>query len=455
MTAHQLRPRPVDTPPCDLTRRRLLQLGLGAALTFPALSACAGFDTSGAVAGKGTVSWLSTQFGPVEERQRYERVLSENLADVPVAYNPVDAGVFGSTLRSQTEAGAVKVSLVGGLNGDLAPLADVLDPVDTLLTDLANAGIPRNILELTRFGGGTPKYVPWMQATYIVAVHKSALAWLPGGVDVNNLTYDGYLAWAKAAKAANGKPVFGFPAGPKGLHHRFYQGFLLPSFTGGQITTFRNDEAVGAWEYMRELWDSMVPGSTNYDFMQEPLASGEVLVAWDHVARLVGAPQDKPDDWLMVPAPRAKYGLGYLLIVAGVALPKGGTERDRAEQAIRALSRPATQVATLKENAFFPVVRADLTDDLSGAISLEAEAVRAQQNAKDTLLALPPVGLGAKDGEVSQIFKNCFQQICLEDQPVRQVLDTQAKQLNTILAGLKVPCWAPDPAESGQTCEVL
>ena len=437
----------------SLTRRRLLQLGLGSALSVPALAACAGFDTSGAVAGRGTATFLSTQFAPVEERQKYESVLKRNLTGVPIAYNPVDPGVFASTLRSQSQAGSVRVSLVGGLHGDLAPLADALDPVDTLLGDLVTSGIPRDILQLVTFGGDQAKYVPWMQATYIVAVHKSALEWLPSGVDVNNLSYEGFLAWAQAAKAANGRPVFGFPAGPKGLHHRFYQGFLLPSFTGGQITTFRNDEAVTAWEYMAELWDAMVPGSTNFDFMQEPLERKEVLVAWDHVARLVGAPADRPEEWLMVPAPRGKYGLGYLLVVAGVALPKGGTERELAEQAIRQLSKPSTQLDTLKNNAFFPVVRADLTDDLQGAIALEAQAVSAQQGAENTLLALPPVGLGAKDGEVSQIFKNCFQQICLNRQPIRRVLDDQAQQLNAILAELKVPCWAPDPVDSG-TCEV-
>ena len=437
----------------SLTRRRLLQLGLGSALSVPALAACAGFDTSGAVAGRGTATFLSTQFAPVEERQKYESVLKRNLTGVPIAYNPVDPGVFASTLRSQSQAGSVRVSLVGGLHGDLAPVADALDPVDTLLGDLVTSGIPRDILQLVTFGGDQAKYVPWMQATYIVAVHKSALEWLPSGVDVNNLSYEGFLAWAQAAKAANGRPVFGFPAGPKGLHHRFYQGFLLPSFTGGQITTFRNDEAVTAWEYMAELWDAMVPGSTNFDFMQEPLERKEVLVAWDHVARLVGAPADRPEEWLMVPAPRGKYGLGYLLVVAGVALPKGGTERELAEQAIRQLSKPSTQLDTLKNNAFFPVVRADLTDDLQGAIALEAQAVSAQQGAENTLLALPPVGLGAKDGEVSQIFKNCFQQICLNRQPIRRVLDDQAQQLNAILAELKVPCWAPDPVDSG-TCEV-
>lgn len=435
------------------SRRSILLAGLGTAMSLPFLSACAGFDTSGAAAGEGTVGFLSTQFTPVEEKQRYEAVLKKFLK-VPVAYNPVDAGVFASTVRSQVESGNVSLSLLGGLHGDLAPLADSLEDVDPLIRDLAGRGFGKEIIELTKVGGTTSKYVPWMQATYVVAVNKKALEWLPSGVDVNDLSYEDFLAWAKAAKQGAGRPVFGMPAGPKGLHHRFYQGFLLPSFSGGQITTFRNPDAVTAWNYMRELWDNMAPASTNYDAMQEPLARGEVLVAWDHVARLVGAPADKPNDWLMVPAPRGPKGRGYMLIVAGVAMPKGGREGERAEQAIRGLSEPLTQVETLRSNAFFPVVQTELPTDLAGAVALEAAAVRLQQRSPGALLALPPVGLGKKDGEVSQIFKNCFQEICLNDSPVQSTLDRQATQLNTILKELNVPCWDPDPVSPGTKCEV-
>ena len=448
-----MNPNHLQPPQSQPSRRSLLLAGLGTAMSLPFLSACAGFDTSGAVAGEGTVGFLSTQFTPVEEKQRYEAVLKKFLK-VPVAYNPVDAGVFASTVRSQVDSGNVSLSLLGGLHGDLAPLADSLEDVDPLIRDLAGRGFGKDILELTKVGGTTSKYVPWMQATYLVAVNKKALEWLPSGVDVNDLSYEDFLAWAKAAKQGAGRPVFGMPAGPKGLHHRFYQGFLLPSFTGGQITTFRNPDAVTAWNYMRELWDNMAPASTNYDAMQEPLARGEVLVAWDHVARLVGAPASKPDDWLMVPAPRGPMGRGYMLIVAGVALPRGGRERERAEQAIRGLSEPVTQIETLRSNAFFPVVQTELPSDLRGAVALEAAAVRLQQRSPGALLALPPVGLGQKDGEVSQIFKNCFQEICLNGSPVQSTLDRQATQLNTILNDLNVPCWAPDPVSPGTKCEV-
>lgn len=428
----------------DVSRRALLKGGLLALATGPVLAAC-GVNTSGS-GGEGSVNFLSTQFSPVEERQKYEATLKKFAGDIQVAYNPVDTGVFNTTLKSQLSAGKVEVGIAGGLHSDLIPFASQFEDLTSLTGDLSSAGYSEDLLELAKLGTDVPRYIPWIQATYVVAVNKKALDWLPSGADVNNLTYEQYLAWAQAAKAANGgRPVFGIPAGPKGLHHRFYQGFLLPSFTGGQITTFRSPDAVTAWTYMRDLWANTNPASANYDFMQEPLGNGEVLVAWDHVARLINAVKDKPDDWLMVPAPSGPKGKGYLLVVGGMAVPQGSPEKDKAFELIKALSKPEAQIETLKSNAFFPVVKTEIGSDLPGGIALEAKAVKAQQEAGDAILALPPVGLGDKDPQVSQLFKNCFQEICLNNADVKATLDRQGAELASIMDSLNVPCWAPDP----------
>jgi multiple sugar transport system substrate-binding protein len=426
------------------SRRALLQ----AALAAPVLAACSGVSTSG-TGGAGSVNFLSTQFTPVEERQRFEKILAEKVTSSKVGYNPVDNSTFATTLRTQVEAGKVQVNLVGGLHGDLAPLGDKLMDLDDLAGSLTDRGFAADLTELAKLGGSTAKYIPWMQATYVLAVNKKALQWLPSGVDVQKLTYDQFLSWLTAAKTGNGgKPVFGIGAGPKGLYHRFFQGFLLPSFTGGQITTFRSAEAVTAWEYMKELWAQTAPASTNYDFMQEPLQRGEVLVGFDHVARLASAPKDKPGDWLMVPAPTGPKGQGYMLVIAGLGIPKGAPDADKAKEVIRTLTTPPVQTEVLRQNAFFPVVKGDLPGDLPPAIGLEAAAVAAQQSASNAIVSLPPVGLGSKDGEVSQIFKNCFKEICLDGKPVKAVLDAQAVKLNAILDEAKVACWKPDPAGS-------
>jgi multiple sugar transport system substrate-binding protein len=434
----------------QLNRRAVLGLGIGAAAA-PVLGACGGASTSGG-GGEGSVTFLSTQFEPVEERGRFETILDQHVTDVEVAFNPVEAGVFATQIQSQVDSDRVEISLVGGLHGDLVAQIDRLIDLDDVAGDAANRGIAPDLIELGNLGGAVAKYVPWMQASYVMAVHSQALEWLPSGVDVANLTYDQFLDWMIAGRQGNGDPIFGLPAGPEGLAHRFFQGYLLPSFTGGQVTTFRSPAAVQAWEYMAELWANTAPASTNYDQMQEPLQRGEVLVGFDHVARLIGAPADNPDEWQMVPAPRGPQGLGYMLVVAGLAIPRGAPEEDAAKQAIEALLEPETQLEVLRQNAFFPVVEAALPGDLPPAIAMEAEAVRAQQEAPDAVVSLPPVGLGERDGDVSQIFRECFEQICLDGQPAADVVASQGEQLDAILAELSIPCWPPDPASD--TCRV-
>jgi multiple sugar transport system substrate-binding protein len=441
----------IDSSAGLINRRTLLGLGLSA-VAAPALAACAGASTSGG-SGAGTISFISTQFTPVEERQRFEQILKARISGASVAYNPVEAAVFSSTITSQVDAGKVQISVAGGLHGDLAPHAQRLEDLDDLAASLTDRRFPAEIAALGKLNGSTVKYIPWMQASYVLCVNKKALQWLPSGADLQNLTYDQFLAWMIAARAGNGgKPVLGLPCGPKGLYHRFFQGYLLPSFTGGQITTFRTPEAAQAWAYLKELWSNTAPASTNYESMQEPLQRGEVLVAWDHVARLVGAPVDKPSDWVMAPAPRGPKGRGYLLVIAGLAIPRGAPAKDKARDVIKALTTVDTQLEVLRKNAFFPVAATTLPTDLPPAIALEATAVDRQQSSNGAILSLPPVGLGSRDGEVSQVFKDTFKGVCLDGRPIQQVLDAQATQLNKILDELKVPCWRPDPA--GQTCRV-
>jgi len=154
----------------------------------------------------------------------------------------------------------------------------------------------------------------------------------------------------------------------------------------------------------------------------------------------------------MVPAPSGPKGLGYMLVLCGLGIPKGAPEEAKAKEVIKALTTPEVQVDVLRQNAFFPVTNAQVPTDLPGAIALADKAVRAQRDAPNALLSLPPVGLGPRDGEVGQIFKNCFKEICLDNKPVKPVLDAQAGQLNAILDELKIACWKPDP--DGNPCRV-
>lgn len=439
--------RAARLPGSGPARRTVLQ-GLFVAGVASLASGCVGFATTGG----GGMVFLSTQFRPVAEAESFRRFLGRT-ATGAVSYVTIEEGPFASQVQSQVGAGRTQVGLLGGSHSDLSPLAGkYLEEVSGVLAGLGDQGWPPEYLALAKGGTNGTWYVPWAQASFVFAVRDDALEHLPPGADPDTLTYGQLLDWAIAARKAAGRPLLGLPCGPKGLIHRFLQGYLLPSFTGGQITTFRSKEAVAAWQYLRELWANCNQASTNYDFMQEPLARGEVSIGWDHVARLVDAPKQDPAGWRMLPAPRGPKGLGYMAVVLGLAIPKGSTDSRLAEQVIRSLSVPKAQVELLRSNGFFPVVSAQIPDDLPPALRLEAGAVAKQRDAEGSILSLLPVGLGTREGEVTKAFKDSFQQIVLGGADIQSTLDKQAGVLQKVFDELKVPCWAPDPA--GAVCEV-
>jgi multiple sugar transport system substrate-binding protein len=440
--------RAARLPGSNPSRRTVLRGALGVSVGS-LVSGCVGFSTTGA---GGTV-FLSTQFRPVAEAERFRATLSRTVSGA-VSYVTIEEGPFAGQVQSQVAAGRAQMGLLGGSHGDLAPLAnEYLEDLTDVLAGLGDRGWPSEYLQLAKAGTQRTWYVPWAQASFVLAAHSDALQHLPAGADAGTLTYGQFLDWAIAARRANGnRPALGLPCGPKGLIHRFLQGYLLPSFTGGQISTFRSPEAVTAWQYMRELWQNCSQTSTTFDFMQEPLESGEVSIGWDHVARLTSAPARDPRNWRMLPAPRGPRGLGYMAVVLGLAIPKGSTDRRLAGRVIDALTKPQAQVEVLRSNGFFPVVTATVPADLPPAVQLEADAVQRQREAQGSVLSLLPVGLGSREGEVTKAFKDSFKSIILDGADIQSTLDRQGRILQGVFDQLKVPCWAPDPPAA--LCEV-
>ena len=394
--------------------------------------------------------FLSTQLRPIEEATAVRDQILQGV-EGKVDYVVEEPPQFAVRMEAESQAGTHTISLVGALHGELSPLADKegLEPLDDLAAKLAAGGMPQSLLDLGKLGKPTQQYIPWMQATYVMVAHKEALQYLPEGADINALTYDQLIAWGKAMAEKTGQPQIGFPAGPKGLMARYFEGYFYPSFTGGVVRTFKNADAAAGWEKFKELWTVVSPNSTNYDFMQEPLAAGEVMVAWDHVARLKNAISAAPDDYVAFPAPAGPKGRGYMPVVAGLAVPKGAPDRAGAEKVIEHLSKPETQLLTASLVGFFPTLDISLPTDLDKGVALLAGAVNATQTSKDAVISLLPVGLGDKGGEFNKVYMDAFQRIVLRDEPVADVLDAQGKVMAQLMADTKAACWAPDAASEG------
>ena len=393
--------------------------------------------------------FYSTQLRPIEEASKVRDVLLKG-APGKVTYVVDEPPAFAVRMKAETQAGKRTINVVGALHGELQPHVSAdLQPIDDVVAKVADRGIPANLMELGKLGTGQQQYIPWMQATYVMVANKQALQYLPAGADVNTLTYAQLQQWAKAIVDKTGQRRLGFPAGPTGLLPRFFQGYFYPSFTGGVVSTFKSADAEAGWNAMKELWAVSSPNSTNYNFMQEALMAGEVWIAWDHIARVKDALTTQPDQFVAFPAPAGPKGRGYMPVIAGLAIPKDAPNRAGAVAVIEHMTKPETQLLTAAEVGFFPVVKADLPPNLAPGIKLLAGAVAATQGSKDALVSLLPVGLGAKGGEFNKVYNDTFQRIVLRNEPVKAVLESQAKVLETLMKDTGAPCWAPDKPSQG------
>ena len=144
----------------------------------------------GSAQAQGTLLW-STQATPVaEQKAMREQVLKD--APVAVEFLSNQEGPFLTRLNAELQAGKGSIAVVGALHGTLATTgAQMVD----LSAQARGLTLSPAFVKLGKLGTGEQKYLPWMQATYVMAAHKKALPYLPAGADLQRLTYDQLVAW--------------------------------------------------------------------------------------------------------------------------------------------------------------------------------------------------------------------------------------------------------------------
>jgi multiple sugar transport system substrate-binding protein len=429
--------------------------GLGAVLALGGLAG-ASRATAGSAQNFGNVTAYFGQFGAIAEQEGIRRYLFKGFrGDVDSVFVPItNPTLFVDRVRAEAKAGKGNIDLLIGLHGDMVTFQDegLIRGINDVARQVKN--LPPALVKLGKLNTNTQYYLPQAQATYVMVANRSVLKYMPKGADMNALTYGQVFAWAKAIRRATGQNRFGLPASDTGLFHRFLQGFLVPSFTGGFVTGYRSKEAVQAWTYLKQLWQYTHPQSLTYSFMETPLLSGEVLLGWDHVARLKAALDQRPDDLVAFPVPKGPKARAYMPVIVGMAIPKNAPNPAGGKALMQHMLRIAAQAQILSLTGFFPVVPGRLSKQISPGLRAEANAVRKQQKAKDAVQALLPIGIGAEGGNFNKVYRDTFTKIVRNGENIQTVLNEQAAILQEIFTKTGAPCWAPDPPSGKNPCRV-
>jgi multiple sugar transport system substrate-binding protein len=400
------------------------------------------------------VTFSSTQLNPVQEQEWARTTLLKGFEDeagMRVRFVADTAGPYIDRLLAEARAGRGSVDVTGTLQGDFPVLVaeNAVRDVAGLLRQLEGRRDRTFIPDLVRAGqiGSVQSFVPWMQATYLIAAHRQAMQYFPRDRNPQAMTYDDLLQWGDNIRQATGQRRVGFPAGPTGLYGRFLHGYAYPSFTGSQVKKFKSAEAIEMWRHLRRLWGVTHPSSFLYNFMNEPLLLGEVWVAWDHVARLLPALRERPNDFVVLPSPAGPKGRSFLAVIAGLGIPRNSPNPEAAERLIEYLTRPRTQVMTLQGVSFFPTVREAVGAVPTGGLKVIADGVAAQATARDARTALLPIGLGARSGEFVPLYVDTFREIAVQGKNIEEVLAAQARKLEELYRAMNAVCPPPDPQE--------
>ncbi len=424
--------------------KRAFGLGMTVALTATLFG--------GVVAAQDPVVILSTQMVPEEEAAKMRDSIMANY-DGSFDFIGSEGGPFVDTIRAEAEAGSGDTGVALALHGELSTLG-----AEDLLMDLSDVAAEVDVapafMELGKLGTDQQLYIPMMQATYIMAARTEALEYLPEGADINALTWEQVAEWGANMQEATGERLLGFPFGEDGLRHRLFQGYLYPSFTGRVNNEFATQPGVDMWNWLLDTWQYVNPQSTTYGFMQEPLQSGEVWVAWDHTARLIDALNADPEGFVAFPSPAGPAGRAFMPVIVGLAVPKTAPDPEAAKEVIKYLLQPETQGVTLAEVSFFPVATGEVPADVGPGVQAEAAAISGQSSAADALPALLPIGLGDQGGAYSDVFKDALSAIVVDGGDPADVLAGLAPTLQGIFDSTGAPCWTPDEVVEGQPCVV-
>jgi len=347
-------------------------------------------------------------------------------------------------VSAEVEAKKVTISLVCDLHSGL----DLMN-AKGLYDDLAGIALPNRTfiksLEDYSVMAGRKVYVPLMQATYVMIVNKKAFEYLPAGLTAEDVTgasgkwsYDALLSWSKNLNEAFKGPKLGFPMGPGGLWHRFLHGYIYPSYTGYQAAKFDSMYALALWKYLGDLLPFVHPASSTWAAMDEPLLKEEILIAWDHTARVKNALIEKSEDFAVVPVPRGPKGRGYITVAVGLAIPVNAPQKDNAIKLIDYLTKPDVQVKILENVGFFPIVKEAEGAIPVGPLKILATGVLAQSGAADSVMVMIP-SLGAKGGEFTNTYRDVFTKIVVEGADMVTTVTEAADKLRAIFEEVGVP----------------
>ena len=207
----------------------------------------------------------------------------------------------------------------------------------------------RTIDEIGRFKSVTHMneaqyFVPVSTDSYVTIANRKALAYLPQGADVNNLTWEQFAEWAYNLKnGANGNIGVGaktmFPE-QAGYNLIYIMGSMGLSY-GADFVDIDSNDMKQAYEIMYQMAvdEVFVNEQKNYGTAVDKMKDETAWLSFQHMSPAGEILKYKPDGFVIVPPPSGDSGKGSVVGAWGLGVLDGAPHKETALKFIEYMTR--------------------------------------------------------------------------------------------------------------------
>jgi len=287
---------------------------------------------------------------------------------------------------------------------------------------------------------GTARYfVPNSFDVYITIANKKALDYLPEGLTeddvVAGITWEQYAQWAVNIAEGEGEGKTMMPASMEGSQLLYPMAGMSLAYGGGfpEFTSEGFKSALGLIAQMAE-GNAFYAEQDQYTAVTEPLNSGDVWLAFSHMAPAGTSYNAAPNSYVIGAAPKGSEGAGSTSGAWCYGIQKGAPNQDLAEKFIEYIARPE--------------VNYDFCSNYGGALSPIAE-VMDQLDSEDAVMraGLEMLADTTISGVPSTEYSDWNAVKLLYGKVFNEVLDTKEVPTDDYLAGIQTDLEALKLAE--------
>ncbi|GFI69813.1 hypothetical protein IMSAG249_01638 [Lachnospiraceae bacterium] len=248
-------------------------------------------------------------------------------------------------IKTEQESGNIVSDIIYADTANMAPYVNGGWMQDiTALVD-GTGSTYTSMFDGTTNKDGKRYFVPNSFDVYVLIANVKALDYLPDGLTkedvVSGITWEQYADWAVAIAEGEGTGKTMMPANMTGSQLLYPMGGMSLAY-GGSFPEFTSDGFKSAMEVVAKIaaGDGFFAEQDQYTAVTEPMNSGDVWLAFSHMAPAGTSYNAAPNNFVIGAAPSGSTGVGSTSGAWCYGIQNGAPHADLAEAFIEYVARP-------------------------------------------------------------------------------------------------------------------